>query len=85
MASARSRLTEAMLRPSRCSRYLVQKADEAATLPYIPPVTPDTLPAEEMLVRGSEEPQAGSETLVRPSTATRETPAEQLLRSTNTG
>ncbi len=53
---------------------------QIAQLPYIPPVTPDTLPAEELLVRGAEEPkQAQSEVLVRPVMHEQETPSEQLL------
>ncbi len=53
----------------------------AARLSPVPPVTPNTLPAEEVLVRGSEEPQqAQSEMLVRPATAEQVTPKTQLLR-----
>lgn len=63
--------------------YLTQKGKAyiKGALVYIPPVTPDTLPSEEVLVRGSEQPyQAQSEMLVRPATQEQESPAGQLLR-----
>ena len=51
--------------------------EKVAQLPYVAPVTPDTLPAEEVLVRGTQEPQAGRETLVRAATPTLEETAQQ--------
>lgn len=49
-------------------------------LAYVPPVTTENLPAEEVLVRGSEEPPvAQREVLLRASTGV-DTPKEQLLR-----
>jgi hypothetical protein len=55
--------------------------NEAKSLPYIPPVTPDTLPPDEILVRGSEEPPvAQSEVLLRAAKATQEAAKEELLR-----
>jgi hypothetical protein len=53
---------------------------EAALVPYAPPVNPDTMPAEEVLVRGSDEPPvAQSEILMRAADGA-ETPPEELLR-----
>jgi hypothetical protein len=49
---------------------------------YVPPVMPETLPTDEILVRGSEEPPvAHSEVLLRAATGA-ETPKEELLRVT---
>ena len=54
--------------------------DRVAHIAYIPPVTPDTLPADEILVRGSEEPPvAQNDVLLRAATG-QETPKEELLR-----
>jgi len=54
---------------------------ESRRLPYVPPLNPDTLPAEEVLVRGAEEPPiVPSEVLLR-ATNERETPKEELLRA----
>jgi hypothetical protein len=48
--------------------------------PYVPPVTASTLPAEEILVRATEEPPvAQSEVLLRAAQG-QETPKEELLR-----
>jgi len=48
---------------------------------YFPPVTPNTLPAVEVLVRSSEEPPVvQSEVLLRAAQAAQETPKEELLR-----
>ncbi len=53
----------------------------AKSNPYVPPVTPDTLPADEILVRGSEEPPvAQSEVLLRAAHRGKETPKEEWLR-----
>ena len=50
-------------------------------MPYVPPVTASTLPAEETLVRASEEPTvAQSEILLRAAHAEQETPQQELLR-----
>ena len=50
---------------------------------YAPPVTAEIFPAEEILVRGSEEPSiAQSDVLLRATIADQETPPEQLLRPT---
>ena len=61
-----------------------RQAKKATTIPYVPPVTAnaDNLPAEEVLVRGSEEPLAPQrEVLLRATIAEQGTPPEQLLRS----
>jgi hypothetical protein len=59
------------------TRKVVQKTREQ----YSPPVTPDTFPANEILVRGSEEPPvAQSEILLRAAQKGEETPKEELLR-----
>jgi hypothetical protein len=57
-------------------------AREDAINAYVPPVTPaDNLPADEILVRSSEEPPvARSEVLLRAAHKTEETPQEELLR-----
>jgi hypothetical protein len=55
---------------------------EAKNLPFVSPVIPDTLPADEILVRGSEEPLVEqSEVLLRAAKGV-ETPQEELLRIT---
>ena len=57
---------------------------ETKQLPYVPPVTPATLPTEEILVRGVEEPTGQqSEFLLRGAQGSAETPAGELLRSTD--
>ncbi len=64
-----------------CWRGIQDGMNEAKSLPYIPPVTPDTLPPDEILVRGSEEPPvAQSEVLLRAAKATQEAAKEELLR-----
>lgn len=50
------------------------------TTDYVPPVTPSTLPAEEILVRGTTEPFGPSETLLRASVKGKEANAEAMLR-----
>jgi len=53
----------------------------AVQLPYVPPVTADTLPAEEVLVRGSEQPiQEQGKVLLRGTQSSQELAAEKLLR-----
>jgi hypothetical protein len=61
--------------------HAVGEAAKASNLPYVPPVNANTLPADEILVRGSVEPPATpGEILLRPTQA-QETPQEELLRS----
>jgi hypothetical protein len=57
--------------------------DEARTkLPYVPPVAEQlaALPAEEVLVRASDEPTATPDELLRAASAGVETQADELLR-----
>ena len=55
---------------------------QALPLTYVAPVTADTLPAEEVLVRGSEEPaQKQSKVLLRGTDSSRGTGEQELLRS----
>ena len=52
------------------------------SIAYVPPFTPDTLPADEVLVRGSQEPiQEQSSVLLRGAGEKNDKP-EQLLRAT---
>jgi len=54
---------------------------EASQLPYVPPVTADTLPVEEVLVRGSEEPaQEQSQVLLRGTDGSAGAGEQELLR-----
>jgi hypothetical protein len=57
--------------------------DRIARLSYVPPVTPNTLPAEEILVRGCEQPAAQSDSLLRATQNVPETPSQELLRIAN--
>lgn len=55
---------------------------EAKQLPYVPPVTADILPAEEVLVRGSAQPaQEQSKVLLRGTDSSAGTGEQELLRS----
>lgn len=54
---------------------------EARQLPYVPRVTSDTLPNEEVLVRGAEEPASPqSEVLLRGAQGSGEMAEQELLR-----
>ena len=69
-----------------CSWQLARSAlhyhKAARQLPYVPPVTPETLPAGEVLVRGSEEPkQEQSKVLLRGTDGSAGTADQELLRS----
>jgi len=56
-------------------------AKREVSIPYVPPVTASTLPAEDILVRGADEPPtAHGEVLVRAARHGQETPKEELLR-----
>jgi hypothetical protein len=63
------------------TKLLVSYAiDTVREIPPVPPVTVDTLPAEEVLVRSSAEPTVRqSEMLLRAATG-QEMPTEELLR-----
>ena len=64
------------------NRMVAAAAKQSRSLPYFPPVTIDTLPAEEVLVRSSQEPtQEHSAVLLRAAGESNDTPAEQLLRA----
>ena len=55
---------------------------EVTQLSHVPPVTADTLPSEEVLVRGSEEPtQEQSKVLLRGTDGSTDTGEQELLRS----
>jgi hypothetical protein len=56
------------------------QAEIVSDVPYVPPVKPDTLPAEEILVRGATQPSIPSETLLRATMKGEETKADELLR-----
>ena len=47
------------------SKRVMQTGEKIAQVPYVPPVTPSTLPTEEVLVRGAEEPSVSQATLLR--------------------
>lgn len=53
----------------------------ASKIPYVPPVTIDTLPPEEILVRGATEHAVVQSNLLRPTMKDQENKAEELLRS----
>ena len=56
--------------------------DVVKSIPYVPPVTPNTLPAEEVLVRGSQEPtQEQSTVLLRAAGENTDRPEEMLRAS----
>ena len=58
-----------------------KEGKQALKVPYVPPVTADTLPAEEILVRGSQEPtQEQSRVLLRGTYSRTGTGEQELLR-----
>jgi len=60
----------------------LQAHQEARRIPYVPPVTAKALPAEEVLVRGSEEPaQEQGKVLLRGTEGSTDTGEQELLRS----
>ena len=62
-------------------------ADDSRSRAYVPPVREQiaALPAEEVLLRGADQPVAATEDLVRPVQAVMETDADELLRSVEGG
>lgn len=66
------------LRKVRAAGAVIQNIRE---LPHVPPVAPDALPAEEVLVRGAEKPNATRETLLRVAGTNQDVPESELLRS----
>ena len=59
----------------------VDRARQEADIPYVPPVAPNTLPAEEVLVRGAQKPSEEI-LLLRAAAGIKEAPVEELLRAT---
>ena len=55
-------------------------ASKAACVPYVPPVTADTLPADEILVRGAEAPPVAQSNVLLRAAQGLETRKEELLR-----
>lgn len=63
--------------------YIAMSADrKLSSVPYVPPVSEQlaALPAEEILLRGSQASPASPQELLRPA-GKQETPAEELLRA----
>ena len=59
--------------------YRIHKS--TSQFPYVPPISNDTLPIEEVLVRGSEEPvQVQSNVLLRGTVSIMNTKEQELLR-----
>src|SRR6185369_6988961 len=64
-------------------RYVESAEYQSRNIPYIPPVTPDTLPDEEVLVRGVQKPTSEPDpTLLLPVEERSSAHSEELLRST---
>jgi hypothetical protein len=67
---------------SRIGLFFEQAYREEAAIPYVPPLRPESLPAEEVLVRGAQEPvQEQSASLLRAAEERAEASAEELLRA----
>jgi hypothetical protein len=66
-----------------CVRQCYSALKDASAVLYVPPVAEQlaALPAEEILVRGSDQPAASPDELVRASASTEETPTSELLRA----
>ena len=63
-----------------CLNDVKNTKQKSRRLPYVPPVTPETLPADEILVRGAQPPPVvQNEVLLRAATAA-STPKEELVR-----
>ena len=62
---------------------ILRTGERIAQVAYVPRVASVNLSAEEVLVRGSAEPSAPSETLLRAMAKAEETTAEELLRSSS--
>jgi hypothetical protein len=66
----------------RLFRSVVELKEQREEIPFVPPITTDTLPADEVLVRASEEPtQEQSAILLRAAGVSAEVPADELLRA----
>jgi len=70
---------------ARYYRFLVEARRELAELPVVPPVRAQVaqLPAEEVLLRGSEAGAAQQGELLRAASEAPDTPQEDLLRSSD--
>lgn len=64
----------------KLDRFVEHAKQIEAAIRYCPPVRPDILPLQEILVRASQEPEQSSVLLRAAESAN--TPAEQLLRAT---
>jgi len=66
-----------------CVRQCYSAWKDVSAVLYVPPVAEQlaALPAEEILVRGSDPPAASPDELVRASASIEETPASELLRA----
>lgn len=64
-------------------KYRQAYARKARSIPYVPPVAEQiaNLPAEEILVRGAEEPTVTPEELLRATCAAAEVSSDELLRA----
>jgi hypothetical protein len=58
----------------------VEDGIASAQLPYVPPATPATLPADEILVRSSEEPPVSQSKVLLRAAKQQEIAPEELLR-----
>ena len=71
-----------VLAPSLLGYFATRSHRAAKQIPYVPPVTSGTLPAEEVLLRGSDaSAQEQSQVLLRGTHNTEETDGQELLRS----
>jgi hypothetical protein len=64
-----------------CWRGAKQSIQTARGLDYVPPVTPDAFPADEILVRGAEEPLVQQSEVLLRAAKEREASTEELLRA----
>ncbi len=63
-------------------RALMEVEKRERSLAYVPPATPNTLPAEEILLRSSQVPAVEHSSVLLRAARGGETPEEQLLRAT---
>ena len=70
-----------------CTIIIILCEKRALSIPYVPPIREQipTLPADEILLRGSQASPASPEELLRASTVTAETNVEELLRADSAG
>jgi len=65
----------------KSGHFARRQVSTAALLPYIPPIAPNTLPVEEVLVRGSQEPTQEQRTVLLRAAGEKDDKPEQLLRA----